>query len=938
MFDDRSFIMTSIWTDNQKKAIDTIEKNMQIIACAGSGKTSTMVQHILRLLCEEDVNPENIVAITYTEKAAASLKQKIFDEYNKIYNSLEGLANMYIGTIHGFCLHMLQEFSDDYKTYETLNEVQTKLFIKKFRKDNGIMDVIYHPANGQPYPLLNIRSRSDRVAKAVTAYKTFLDIGREYGKEKLNSELQKHIEKYEVTLANKNYFDFTSIISTTLDRLVNGDFDKDVVGKIKYLIVDEYQDVNEAQEKIIRYFSDKGAYICVVGDDDQTIYQWRGSNLEYIKNFSANYKDVEKIDLDINFRSSNGITEISKQVINQNRNRISKDMRSNQSQSYESGDIITYEFEDRQSEVDFIIKKIKQLLGIKYVRKGIEFKLELDDMVILVSSVKKIPELISALEENHIDFIVEGTKNLFESDEIKVLCDTLSIIFSSVGVQPDKEQIKNRILSNGIPEDVLIKWKRYSPLKDSQIQKAIYDFAMSPLVVDDYEYTIQGAIRDLFTNLQLFTVKEEKVLYNWGKFTEMINDFEKIYLDIAPIFRLKLLETFLSQDAPEIYPEGWLSPDFKAVKCLRIMTLHQSKGLEYPVVFMPFLTKFSIFPQRNPGGTNAWGIINDDTIKRRYADNDEGIRRIFYVGMTRSEKFLFLTRSNCWSETGKTFYSEPAFPFIEAKNSPFKETKLYFDKIYDKSEKTKFSNDEVITLNFSLLKDLFDCPYKFKMTNIYGFCSPLNIRMGYGRSIHNMLDFIHKNYSHLDLNNPETVDRIVKKYLYLPYGSPKLYEAMTDKARRNLRSYISNNASRFQYIKFSEKSIDFSIDEYMFINGRIDLVRDEVNHTITLVDFKSSSEVLSKDQIRNQLMVYVLGYESLTGEKVDYIESYDFNNSNPTTIELENDDRERFQKRLVECEQTIRNNTYKKAYEIDLKKDKEFCKSIQCEFFNSCHK
>ena len=224
--------MTSIWTDNQKKAIDTIEKNMQIIACAGSGKTSTMVQHILRLLCEEDVNPENIVAITYTEKAAASLKQKIFDEYNKIYNSLEGLANMYIGTIHGFCLHMLQEFSDDYKTYETLNEVQTKLFIKKFRKDNGIMDVIYHPANGQPYPLLNIRSRSDRVAKAVTAYKTFLDIGREYGKEKLNSELQKHIEKYEVTLANKNYFDFTSIISTTLDRLVNGDFDKDVVGKL----------------------------------------------------------------------------------------------------------------------------------------------------------------------------------------------------------------------------------------------------------------------------------------------------------------------------------------------------------------------------------------------------------------------------------------------------------------------------------------------------------------------------------------------------------------------------------------------------------------------------------------------------------------------------------------------------------------------------------
>lgn len=90
----------------------------------------------------------------------------------------------------------------------------------------------------------------------------------------------------------------------------------------------------------------------------------------------------------------------------------------------------------------------------------------------------------------------------------------------------------------------------------------------------------------------------------------------------------------------------------------------------------------------------------------------------------------------------------------------------------------------------------------------------------------------------------------------------------------------------------------------MFINGRIDLVRDELNHTITLVDFKSSSEVLSRDQIKNQLMVYVLGYESLTGEKVDYIESYDFNNSNPITIELVDEDRERFVEKLEECEKT----------------------------------
>ena len=932
--------MSTNWTPNQQTAIDTIGQNMQIVACAGSGKTSTMVAHILRLLQEDSISPENIVAITYTEKAAASLKQKVFDEYKKSHDSLEGLANMFIGTIHGFCLYMLQEFSDEYKSFETLNEVQTKLFIKHTRKENGLFDVIYHPKTGAPYPIASEKSTADALAKAINAYKTFLDISREHGIEAFSPELQRHVKKYETVLKQNKYFDFTSIVTVTLSKLLSGAFDQFVRDRIKYLIVDEYQDVNAAQERIIEYFSKKGTFICVVGDDDQTIYQWRGSRLNYIKEFAQKYENVAKIDLDLNFRSSKGITEISKQVISQNAERLVKDMKSNESQKYEPGDIITYEFDDRESEVRFIIEKIRQLLGSKYVRKDKEFKLDLDDMVILVSSVKKIPELIQGLEDNHIDFIVEGTKNLFETEEIKVLCDTLAIIIDNIVFQygiPDKEGTTAAILAGGVSSELVARWKSFSPLSEEKIRECIIGFALDVCRKDDYEYTIQGSIRNLFMDLQLFHVEDEKVLYNWGKFTEMVNDFEKIYLDRIPFYRLKAFKTFLHQDAPEIYPEGWLSPNFKAVKCLRIMTFHQSKGLEYPVVFMPFLTKHSIFPQKNPGGTNAWGIINDDTIRRQYEDSDESYRRVFYVGMTRSEKFLFLTRSNHVSDSGKTVYRVPAFPFVEAKNSPFKESKLYLDKEYETSDKEKFSTDEVITLNFSLLKDLFDCPYRFKMTNIYGFCSPLNIRMGYGRSIHNMLDYIHKNYMHIDLSDKSVISEIVDAYLHLPYGSPKLKEAMTEKATKNLLSYIRNNASRFQYIKFSEKNIEYSIDEYMFINGRIDLVRDEINHTITLVDFKSSSEVLSKEQIKNQLMVYVLGYESLTGERVDYIESYDFNNSNPTTIELLEHDREDFKKRLSGCEKTIRDSVYKKAYELEPSHGKEFCKQIDCEFIGSCY-
>ena len=397
--------MATNWTYNQQLAIDTIGQNMQIVACAGSGKTSTMVAHILRLLEEEEINPENIVAITYTEKAAASLKQKVYDEYKKAHDSLEGLANMYIGTIHGFCLHMLQEFTDEYKSFETLNDVQTRLFIKRTRKTNGLFDVRYHMANGKVVSLASDWSTAEQVAKAINAYKAFLDIGREHGTEKLNNHLQSHIQKYEAELKRKKYFDFTSIVRVALQKLKEGAFDAFIENGIKYLIVDEYQDVNASQEEIIQYFAHKGTCVCVVGDDDQTIYQWRGSNLNYIKDFVSRYDNVKKVDLDLNFRSSRGITEISKQVISQNNDRLDKNMQSNNSQQYEPGDIITYEFDD------IIYKAFEQAYNATYHPEKLVFPevkyLLVKDINMLrqvAERVKKVERIAYDLETNSITY------------------------------------------------------------------------------------------------------------------------------------------------------------------------------------------------------------------------------------------------------------------------------------------------------------------------------------------------------------------------------------------------------------------------------------------------------------------------------------------------------------------------------------------------------
>lgn len=927
------------FTTDQIKAINSIDTNSQIIACAGSGKTTTVVAKILNIIRKENLLPENIVAITYTEKAAASLKQKVYKEFEKEFGNTQGLADMYIGTIHGYCLYLLQEYTSEYKNFEILNDVQTRLFIKKTRKCNGLSDVKYYPKTGEPYPLIYDNMKTTKLQEAINAYKTFLDISREYGLERLNNiSLSNHIKKYEMALYKEKFFDFTSILVTALKFLNSGTFDDYIQSKIKHMIIDEYQDVNDVQEQFIQYFCSKGTRISVVGDDDQSIYHWRGSNLAYIRDFIKRYPNVNRTDLKVNFRSSEGITEVAKQVIENNSNRLPKQMNSNHSQIYEDGDILALEFNTREEEINFIISKIKQLLQSNYKKNDIEYGLNLDDMVVLVSSVKKIPELIRRFRTENIEVLVEGTQELFQTKEISLLVKTFEILFN---IDRDKVEKKDKNIDSStifVDQALVLEWSNFSGVSNEIVKMALQEFVLFYLSTDPYEYTIQSNLKNLLSDLTLFSANiSDKVMYNLGEFTVIVNDFEKINLSLSPWFKIRAFKSFLQEDAPYIYPEGWLSPNFKAIRCLRIMTYHQAKGLEYPVVFLPFLTKNAIFPLRKPGGINAWGIIKDSSMQAQYENNMESIRRLFYVGITRSEKYLFMTRSNVPYANGKRFYSTAAQPFIEAKNSAYVQYKLFDTLIYPKNTNKKFSNDEVITLNFSLLKDLFDCPYKFQMLNVFGFTQPLNIRMGYGKSIHNMLDYIHKNYDKLDITKEIVIQKIVENFLYLPYGTEKLRKAMKAKAFKHLSSYIRNNKNKFPHILFSEKAIDYALNEYLFINGRIDLIRDNIHHTITIVDFKSSSEVLSKEQIKNQLMIYVLGFETLSGEKVDYIESYDFNDSNPNVIPITDQDKEAFSKKLGQCQRTIKSEKYPKITEIDSQKGKKYCKNIDCVLFDTCY-
>ena len=272
-------------TDAQLEAINEIDKNLQIVACAGSGKTEVISRRIANILkSKHDIKPENVVAFTFTEKAAESLKNRIVKVLDVTEDSLQ---DMYIGTIHGFCWHLLKKYTEKFSEFKILDSVKSHLFVERYSKECGMETL------GMEVYSRNINLFLQCIDKMIDDYDNF-------GQWSENN--QTAFEQYISCLYEHKYIDFSLMIFETLKQIDENSVVSDYLRNIKYLIVDEYQDVNDLQENLITSIAKQGANVCVVGDDDQTIYQFRGSNANNMIDFSKRYNDVHQVKLEENFR------------------------------------------------------------------------------------------------------------------------------------------------------------------------------------------------------------------------------------------------------------------------------------------------------------------------------------------------------------------------------------------------------------------------------------------------------------------------------------------------------------------------------------------------------------------------------------------------------------------------------------------------------------
>jgi DNA helicase-2/ATP-dependent DNA helicase PcrA len=868
-------------TASQRRAIEHNGRNLQLIACAGSGKTEVVAQRVVYLLSPgkpDSLMPRNIIAFTFTDKAAAELKERIITRTREALGEIPGMAEMFVGTIHAFCLELLKSESPKHLRFEVLNEVQQGLFIDRNSNRSGLTTSTDLAGS----PLKRYRDTPHYV-KALSILR---EAERDDGK--LNGcSLLAGLAAYQSLLDQKSYLDYSAVLEEAVAFLTNDHGVRARLGeRVKYVVVDEYQDVNPVQEAIVWSLHALGARICVVGDDDQTIYQWRGSDVANILTFEQRYPEVDQIPLEENFRSSEGIVGTARAFIEQNGSRLAKAMKPTGAQTYEAGDIVALSFADPDAEARYIVDTIRALRGAAFKEGDSERGLSWSDMAILLRSVKANAEPITqALRDDGIPFVVTGMTNLFGAAEAEAarqlfyfIADRPGVDVAALGAAWDAAQL-------GI-----------DPVRLEQaIAGAVA--AKAGLTDPDQKRWGQYSIQRVFLNfLDQAGIREEQVpggrgevvFYNLGKFSQVISDFEAIHFHSRPVEKYGSFADFLEYRAEDAYPEGWQDNQYANPDAVRIMTIHQAKGMQWPVVFVPALLR-NRFPAAKIGGRSVWHLLPRAGIRgqARFEGTIEDERRLFYVAMTRSQKFLHLTWAPIAGKNNRYTAASDFWNDILA-------SKYVKRRVPDYSSRRRLAPSPRagvanVVFSFSDVKYFFECPYQFKLRILYGFNAPIHEALGYGKSLHDALAEVHTRALRGDVVDASEVPRLVETHLHAPYAYPALRQQLEQSAEKVLRDYLADNAGLFNKIEFSEKQVEINLGDGVTVNGRIDLVRRIDTGETSIVDLKSTDRAQAEDVTETQLHVYALGYQELTGRRPDFVEIYELDERKRKPRSVDND-------------------------------------------------
>lgn len=625
----------------QKEAVITTDGPILILAGPGSGKTRVITYKIAYLLENKKAKPWEILAITFTNKAAKEMKVRL----EKLIS--EDIRSMQISTFHSFGLKIIKENYDFFNlnsSFTILDETDSISVIKKIIKDMNLDDKIYNAKS--------IKHKISSAKNELMDSKTYSI----YAKSDIEKNIVKIYEKYEEKLIRNSSVDFDDLLMLPIKLFKK---DKKALehyqSKYKYIFIDEYQDTNEAQYKLSRMISAKYNNICVVGDESQSIYSWRGANFKNILNFEKDYENAKTILLEQNYRSTKRIIEAANSVIKNNKEKKDKHLWTDNNEGSKIKYMRCY---DEKDEILNIINEIKY-----YKTQGISYK----EMVVLYRTNAQSQSIERGFIENTIPYKVVGSYAYFNRKEIKDLVSYLRLINNNDddvsllrAINAPKRGIGNKTIEkleqNANEKNISI-FDAIESGKELQFKNLILDInekMKDKSFVDLIELVLdKSGLREEYELEK--TIENEAKLENLEEFKSIAKNFE----DYNPGATLEefLIEISLISDVKETKDND---------EVVTLMTMHAVKGLEFDIVFVTGLEE-GLFPHSN-------SMYDEKELEEE--------RRIFYVAITRAKKVLYLTNARSRVLFGKIQTNMPS-RFIDEINQED------IEKLFEENKNTK---------------------------------------------------------------------------------------------------------------------------------------------------------------------------------------------------------------------------------------------------------
>ena len=666
--------------DRQKEAVNITDGPLLVLAGAGSGKTKVLTTKVAKLIIDNKIDPSNILAITFTNKAAKEMKQRILSMVGDIGYKIQ------ISTFHSFGLNILKKHYDKLKlskNFTILDSDDSSILIKNILKDMN---------SDENYKAIkNIISNNKNALIDSYEYERF--VSNDF--EELVLEVYR---KYENRLIKNNSVDFDDLLMLPIVLFKkHPDILKEYQEQYKYILIDEYQDTNEAQYLLTKMISAKYKNICVVGDDSQSIYSWRGSNYKNILNFEKDYPNCKTVFLEQNYRSTKTIINASNDLIKNNINRKDKNLWTDN----EEGIKIEYKRAiDEKDEAYYVVSEINKLLdnGSK-----------LSDIVILYRTNAQSRNLEDELLLNNIPYKVVGSVYFYNRKEIKDLMAYLKLIYNK-----DDDVSLTRIINvprrkiGKVTIDRLVS-------KANDLNCSMYDAIDSGKELEFKEiieflrenkdnYTLTNFIDLILEKTGIIKELEDENTIEAQTRIENLNEFKSIAYQFEEKYGIISLEEFLN----EISLVSDIT-EYKDNEAITLMTIHSAKGLEFNNVFIVGLEE-SIFPHFNSFESN---------------DSLEEERRLCYVAITRAKKRLWLVNAlsrtiygNKVSNKESRFIKEIDSKYFNIKTSNVKVNNVDDSIEYKVGEHIYFDTygeGVIVGIKDKILTVAFKHPYGIKM-------------------------------------------------------------------------------------------------------------------------------------------------------------------------------------------------------------------------------